>query len=40
MPALTDQVDNGPMVFAALKMNCMKFRRFPAPQSTAQQNRE
>ena len=40
MPTLTDQVDNGPVVFAALKVSGMKVRSFPAAQSTAQQNRE
>jgi hypothetical protein len=30
MPALTDQVDNGPVVFAPLKVSGKKLRSFPA----------
>jgi len=40
MPTLTDQVDDGPVVFAPLKVSDMKLRSFPAPQSTAQQDRK
>jgi hypothetical protein len=40
MPALADEIDDGPMFLALLQMQELQVSQFTAPESAAEQNRE